>query len=56
MKPTTSPNAIALRIFVFFVLVALAIAIWPVTLGLFIVWMMALLCYGGGKASRHRIF
>jgi hypothetical protein len=50
----TSPNAKALRLFGFFALIAFAIVIWPVTLGVFCVWVMAMLSYGAGKASRHR--
>lgn len=34
--------------------VGLAVAIWPVTIGLFFVWCLAQLAYGVGKASRFR--
>lgn len=47
-------NRIAVKVVLMVAVLALAIAVWPVTIGVFLVWCMAQLSYGAGKASRYR--
>ncbi len=47
-------NRVFMRLILLICGVALAVAVWPVTIGLLLVWCLAQLSYGAGKASRYR--
>lgn len=52
---SSSPaNRVLMRLVLLMCFGGLALALWPVTIGVLVVWCFAQLSYGAGKATRYR--